>query len=173
MLRSQLLADLEQHLSYYWRNLDPEAQYILAALPLFDQAAHLPTLDRLTTAGLINERTYLGSVLELFVRQQKVEGLLQSGPFLLDLHRGLAAVHGQPVHLTPTEFAALKLFLEQPGQLLTAEAIEAALWPGEIAPDPERARGVIKKLRAALGPTGEAIINRRGQGWLLALKSED
>ena len=55
---------------------------------------------------------------------------------------------------------------------LAAEAIEAALWPDEVSPDPERARGVIKKLRAALGPSGEAIVNRRGQGWALENRSE-
>ena len=85
------------------------------------------------------------------------------------MHRGLAAVCGKPVHLTPTEFAALRLFLGRPGQIVTPEDMESALWPGEIAPDPERARGVVKKLRAALGPAGKAIVNSRGQGYLLSI----
>lgn len=38
-VRAQTQADLEAHLLYYWRNLDPAAQYALAALPLLDQAA--------------------------------------------------------------------------------------------------------------------------------------
>ncbi len=87
----------------------------------------------------------------------------------MDVRRGLVAVYGKQVHLTPTEFAALKLFLERPGQVLAPEDIESVLWPGEYAPDPERARGVVKKLRAALGPAGDAIANRRGQGYLLVL----
>jgi DNA-binding response OmpR family regulator len=116
---------------------------------------------------LLRGQAYLGGALEEYVRRQQVDGLLQGGPFIVDLRRGQAAVRDGPIHLTPTEFAALKLFLERPGQLLTPEEIEMALWPGEIAPDPERARGVVKKLRAALGPAGEAIVNRRGQGYLL------
>ncbi len=172
-IRAQVLADLEQHLLYYWHNLDPEAQYALAALPLFDQTAPSPILEHLSTAGLIYQGNYLGSALETFVRRQKVEGLRQGRSFLLDTRRGLAAAYGQPIHLTPTEFAALKLFLERPGQIVTPEEIEAALWPGEIAPDRERARGVIKKLRAALGEAGDAIVNRRGQGWLLSLEIGD
>jgi DNA-binding response OmpR family regulator len=166
-VRSQTLADLEPHLQYYWSSLDPEAQHALAALPLLPKEGRSPAIERLAVAGLLRGQAYLGGVLEEFVRRQKVDGLLQGGPFIVDLRRGQAAVRDGPVHLTRTEFAALKLFLERPGQLLTPEEIESALWPGEIAPDPERARGVVKKLRAALGPAGEAIVNRRGQGYLL------
>jgi hypothetical protein len=61
---------------------------------------------------------------------------------------------------------ALVLLLQHPGQVLTPEALEAALWPGEATLDPERVRGVMKKLRAALGPAGAAIVNRRGQGYI-------
>ncbi len=80
----------------------------------------------------------------------------------------LLTVNGKPVHLTPTEFAALRLLLLNPGRLITPEDIEAALWPDEIAPDPERARGIMKKLRADLGEAGEAIVTQRGQGYSLA-----
>jgi hypothetical protein len=168
-VRAQTLADLDPHLRYYWSSLDPDAQYALAALPLLPKEGRPPVVERLNTAGLLRGRAYLGGALELFVRQQQVAGLLQGSPFLIDLRSGLATVHDTPLHLTPTEFAALKLFLEHPGQLLTPADIEAALWPDDIAPDPERARGVVKKLRAALGAAGEAIVNRRGQGYLLSI----
>jgi transcriptional regulator with XRE-family HTH domain len=166
-VRSQTLADLEAHLRYYWSSLDSEAQHTLAALPLHPKEGRSPAIDRLAAAGMLRGSGYLGGALEAYVRRQKVDGLLQGGPFIIDLRRGQAAVRDRAVHLTPTELAALKLFLERPGQLLTPEEIESALWPDEIAPDPERARGVVKKLRAALGPDGEAIVNRRGQGYLL------
>jgi Transcriptional regulatory protein, C terminal len=168
-VRSQTFADLEPHLRYYWSSLDSEAQHALAGLPLLPKEGRSPAIERLTTAGLLRGQVYLGGVLEEYVRRQQVDGLLQGGPFIIDLRRGQVAVRDGPVHLTPTEFAALKLFLERPGQLLTPEDLESALWPSEIAPDPERARGVVKKLRAALGPAGEAIVNRRGQGYLLSL----
>jgi hypothetical protein len=167
-VRSQVLADLEPHLRYYWNSLDAAGQHALAALPLLAHEGRGPLLEQLERAALARGGAYLGGALESFVRQQPVEGLLQGGPFLLDLRRGLALARGAPLHLTPTELAALRLFLERPGRLLTPEEIEAALWPGELAPDPERARGVVKKLRAALGPDGDAIVNRRGQGYLLA-----
>jgi hypothetical protein len=168
-VQAQAIADLEPHLRYYWGSLDAAGQHALAALPLLQREGRSPLLARLEGAALIRGGNYLGGALEAFVRRQPVEGLLQGGPFLVDLRGGQALARGAPLHLTPTELAALRLFLERPGRLLAPEEIEAALWPDEAAPDPERARGVVKKLRAALGPDGEAIVNRRGQGYLLAL----
>jgi hypothetical protein len=166
-LAVQVLADLDSHLRYYWSALGDEERYALAALPLLDGT---PAIERLREAALVHGNNYLGAAVETFVRRQRVEGLLQGGPFLLDLRRGVVAVRGRPAHLTPTELAALKLFLERPGQILSPEQIEAALWPGETVLDPERARSVMKKLRAALGDAGDAIVNRRGQGYLLLLE---
>lgn len=164
---AQARADLEPHLRYYWACLDSAAQHALARLPLLAGGSGDPLLARLEAAALTRGGRYLGHALEAFVRRQPVEGLLQGGPFLIDLRGGQALARGAPLHLTPTELAALRLFLERPGRLLSPEEIEAALWPDESTPDPERARGVVKKLRAALGPDGEAIVNRRGQGYLL------
>ena len=167
IIRFQVQADLEQHLIYYWRNLSAADQYNLAALPLLDNTAPKNLID----TGLLCQGKYLGQALETFVRQQSVHEIWQGGPFVLDERRGLAAANGRPLHLTPTEFAAFKLFMERAGQILSLEDIEAALWPSEISPDAERARGVVKKLRAALGQAGESIVNRRGQGWLLEIRN--
>jgi hypothetical protein len=163
-IRRQMLADLEPHLQYYWNELEEEDRYGLAALPLVGGES-----IRLVEAGLVHGGRYIGTVLEQFVRRQKVPGLLQGGPFLIDLRRSQATVSGEPVHLTPTEFSLLKVFLEKPGRVLTPQEIETALWPEEKILDPERARGVVKKLRNALGEAGELLVNRRGQGYLLSL----
>jgi hypothetical protein len=163
-IRRRMLADLEPHLQYYWNELEEEERYALAALPM----AGGESLS-LVESGLVRNGKYIGSVLEQFVRRQKVPGLLQGGPFLIDLRRSQATVNGEPVHLTPTEFSLLKVFLEKPGRMLTPQEIETALWPEENILDPERARGVVKKLRNALGDAGDLLVNRRGQGYLLAL----
>jgi len=165
LVQRRLLSDLEPHLQYYWNELSQEERYALAALPL-DAAGTSPLVE----AGLVRDGRYIGSVLEQFVRRQKVAGLLQGGPFLLDLRRNLATAGGKPVHLTPTEFSLLKIFLENPGRVLTPLEIESSLWPGEQILDPERARGVMKKLRHTLGDLGELLVNRRGQGYLLSVE---
>jgi hypothetical protein len=164
-IRRRMLADLEPHLQYYWNELEDEDRYGLAALPMTGGES----ID-LVESGLVRGGRYTGSVLEQFVRRQKVDGLLQGGPFLIDLRRSQATVSGGPIHLTPTEFALLKVFLEKPGRVLTPQEIETALWPDEKILDPERARGVVKKLRNALGDAGELLVNRRGQGYLLSLE---
>ncbi len=161
----RLAADLEPHLQYYWNELSEEERYALAALPL-EAGGTAPLLE----AGLIRDGRYIGSILEQFVRRQKVAGLLQGGPFLLDVRRNQATAGGKPVHLTPTEFSLLKILLQNPGRVLTPLEIETSLWPGEQIIDPDRARGVVKKLRNALGETGEMLVNRRGQGYLLAVE---
>ena len=167
-VKERTLEELEGHLEYYWRNLSAEEQYTLATLPQMAFEGYSPVIDRLTDSGLLYENKYLGAVLQVFVARQSVPGLLQHGPFVMDERRRLITVDGKLVHLTPTEFSALRLLLQNPGRLLTPEDIEASLWPDEIAPDPERARGIMKKLRTALGEAGEAVVTQRGQGYSLA-----
>ena len=167
-VKARIMEELEGHMEYYWRDLSPEEQYTLAALPLTDFDTHSPIITRLGDCGLLYKRKYLGSALSEFVSRQHVEGLLRHEPFIMDERRRLLSVDEKLVHLTPTEFSALHLLLQNPGRLLTAEDIEAALWPDDLAPDPERARGIMKKLRIALGEAGEAIVTMRGQGYSLA-----
>ena len=166
-VKEQTLEELEGHLEYYWRDLSAEEQYTLAALPLTEFDGYSPIIARLTDSGLLYENQYLGSVLREFVARQKVAGLLRHGSFVMDERRRLLTVDENLVHLSPTEFSALRLLLQNPGRLLTPEEIEASLWPDDIAPDPERARGIIKKLRTALGEAGEVIVTQRGQGFSL------
>ena len=168
VVQADILADMDQHLCYYWNSLDADARYTLAALPLRDADDRSPARARLIAAGLVRGCRYAGSALAAFTRRQAVDGLLQAGPVMMDVRRGLVSVRDTPIHVTPTEFAALRLFIERRGQTITPEEIEVALWPGECVEEPERARGVVKKLRGALGVTGEVIVNRRGHGYMLA-----
>jgi hypothetical protein len=161
------MKELEGHLEYYWLNLSTEEQYTLATLPQLDFQSYSPIIAHLYDSGLLYRDNYLGSILKQFVTQQSVPGLLCHGPFRMDERRRLCTVGGRLVHLTPTEFAALRLLLQNKGNLLTPEDIEANLWPDEIAPDPERARGIMKKLRTTLGEAGEALVTQRGQGYRL------
>ena len=167
-VRERTLEELEGHLEYYWRDLTAEEQYTLSTLSRIEFENYSPAIAHLTDSGLLYENQYLGSILKEFIERQPVEGVLRHGPFVMDERRRLVAVNGTLVHLTPTEFAALRLLLQNPGRLLTPEDIEAGLWPDEIAPDPERARGIMKKLRLALGEAGEAVVTQRGQGYSLA-----
>ncbi len=167
-VKARAREELEGHLEYYWRDLSADEQYTLAALPLTSFESYSPAVAHLSDRSLLYENRYLGAVLQEFVAGQSVSGLLRHGPFVMDERRRLLSVDGSLIHLTPTEFAALRLLMLNQGRLVTPEDIEANLWPDEIAPDPERARGIMKKLRIALGEAGEALVTQRGQGYTLA-----
>jgi Novel STAND NTPase 2 len=167
-VKERTIDELEGHLEYYWRNLSTEEQYTLATLQEASFESSSPIITHLRDSGLIYEKKLLGMVLKIFIVHQNVPGLLSHGSFVMDERRRLLTVDGKLVHLTPTEFAALRLLMQNPGRLLTPDDIEANLWPDEIAPDPERARGIMKKLRVALGEAGEAVVTQRGQGYCLS-----
>ena len=159
-VRAAIESDLIQHLQYYWRHLSDEARYALITLPLGTSAALKEFLQAEGWLGM-------GEVGRRFVTQQKVEGVRWAGEFLLDTRRGLVYAREKILRLTPTEFALMRLFIEHAGEVLSPEFIEKNLWPSEVSPDTERARYAVKKLRAALGEAGEALVNRRGVGWSL------
>ena len=47
------------------------------------------------------------------------------------------------------------------------EQLEQAVWPGEFYQGPDRVKGLVSKLRAALGPAAQCVENRRGFGYVL------
>lgn len=79
-------------------------------------------------------------------------------------------LRGEPVALSPREFALLQALLDRPGALLSRVQLEEKLygWNEEI--DSNAVEVHIHALRKKLG--AEAIRNVRGVGWMIA-KAED
>ena len=50
-------------------------------------------------------------------------GLLESGPFAVDLTQRTVSVGGTPISLTPTEFRLITLLVREPGRTFTREQI--------------------------------------------------
>lgn len=82
--------------------------------------------------------------------------LIQAGDISIDLDRHQVEIKGQPVHLTPTEFALLRVLAGQQGRALTrAEMIEMSL--GYNYEGLERTvDSHVKNLRRKLDEAGEA-----------------
>jgi two-component system KDP operon response regulator KdpE len=59
------------------------------------------------------------------------------GAFTVDAHRRRVDRKGEPVHLTPTEWALLRVFLAHPGQILTHQQLFREVW-GSAAGDAQR-----------------------------------
>lgn len=63
---------------------------------------------------------------------------------------------GDEVHLTPTEFELLRLFIRNRGRLLTHRALLTQVWGPEYADDVTVLRGQIANLRRKLEPPAGA-----------------
>ena len=61
---------------------------------------------------------------------------------------------GEEVHLTPTEFELLRVFMRNQGRLLTHGALLSEVWGPEYADDLTVLRGQIANLRRKLEPAG-------------------
>lgn len=158
------------HFAYYWDHLSDEEQIALATLP-FAQGTDTPALRSLAHASLIRRDSerwiYLCPALEQFVRHQSLPGLLQFGPFIMDLEGRRATGSEGPLKVTKTEFDALAFLIRNAGRVVPPEELEKALWAEEYVEDPERVRSVIKSLRKALGDDSGYLATKWGEGYIL------
>jgi two-component system KDP operon response regulator KdpE len=72
---------------------------------------------------------------------------IERGDVELDLAEHSARVRGEPVQLTPTQFALLACFMRHPGRLLTHRAIVAEVWGEPDAAAADNLRVQISQLR--------------------------
>jgi len=169
-LRSAVYEDMEGHFLYYWHHLTPKEQEILASLP---SESCTPAIERLIELGLVvgKEELYrpFSPLFTTFVRRQQLPNILRSGPLRFDLRQRQVYVDDRPLDLTPSQYLALRLMVERSGQLVLYEDLEQEIWPKEQYQGPARVKGLISKLRTALGPVGENIKNRRGFGYMLKM----
>jgi DNA-binding winged helix-turn-helix (wHTH) protein len=87
------------------------------------------------------------------------------GPFLYDpVSRGLLK-DGAEIPLTHKSRELLRLFLHNPGKLLSREEIAEKVWP-DVAVTDDALRFQVAELRKVFGETGEAFIQTiRGEGY--------
>jgi len=75
---------------------------------------------------------------------------LTVGLITLDPDRRIVEKAGAPIRLTPREFSALRILMENAGKPLTYGALIAALWESEAGASRENLRVLISNLRAKL-----------------------
>ena len=91
------------------------------------------------------------------------------GPIALDEARRSVTVDGDPVDLSPREFALLECLLRHPGHTLTRDQLLDLAWPFGVAVTPNTVDAFITFLRRKLGPVGAARIQTvRGVGYRMA-----
>ena len=81
------------------------------------------------------------------------------GAVSIDLEAQLVTKDGEPVHLTPTEFALLREFALAPGKLLSHATLLRKVWGAGYETETEYTRVYVRRLRAKLeDPDGPALI---------------
>jgi two-component system KDP operon response regulator KdpE len=90
-----------------------------------------------------------------------------AGALNLDLLHHEATLADEPVKLTPTEFALLKVLAEHAGRIVTQNQILKQVWAGQSSDPSEGLRVHINHLRKKLGESGPRIVNEPGIGYRL------
>lgn len=98
----------------------------------------------------------------------RVEGTAQVGRLSVDARTHRAAVDGEVLDLTPTEFRLLAALAARPGEVVDRKALLRAGWPDERDPDPEWLKAHLARLRSKLVGSGAPdLVNVRGVGYRL------
>ena len=77
--------------------------------------------------------------------------LVRFGDLEVDLGRALVRLHGEPIHLTPTEYRLLEAFVTHPGKLLIHRWLLQRAWGPGYATEHQYLRVFVRQLRAKLG----------------------
>jgi two-component system KDP operon response regulator KdpE len=99
--------------------------------------------------------------------------VVRAGDLEVDLPRRLVTREGQPIHLTPTEFALLEQFVTHPGKLLTHRWLLQKVWGLGHAEQSHYIRVYVAGLRKKLEPDPASpalILTEPGVGyrWMAA-----
>src|SRR6266481_4465735 len=82
----------------------------------------------------------------------QLRGRLRFGVFELDLRTGELRKHGLRVRLQEQPFQVLAMLLAHPGEVVTREEVQKALWPADTFVDFDHGLNkAINKIREALG----------------------
>ncbi|MDQ1680595.1 MAG: hypothetical protein QOI42_1454 [Frankiaceae bacterium] len=90
--------------------------------------------------------------------------VLRIGPVTLDTAAHAAAVDGETVHLTPTEFALLAHLASAPRQVFTREQLLTAVWDWPGAATTRTVDSHVRSLRSKLGPDCVRTVHGIGYG---------
>ncbi len=90
------------------------------------------------------------------------------GRLSVDARTHRAAIEGEALELTPTEFRLLAALAARPGEVVDRRALLRAGWPDERDPDPEWLKAHLARLRSKLQEKGAPdLANVRGVGYRL------
>ena len=104
------------------------------------------------------------------IRPALADEALSYADIVMDLVAHRVSRGGKPIHLGPTEFRLLRHFMEHPGRVFSRERLLDSVWGHDPDIDVRTVDVHIRRLRAALEPSGhDALIQTvRGAGYRLS-----
>ncbi|MFZ5915481.1 MAG: winged helix-turn-helix domain-containing protein [Chloroflexota bacterium] len=185
LLNQSVRGQIESHFDYYWNHLRETECYVLAALPLTqEEGRYREEIEALASLCLIvpeNGRyRYFSPLFGDFVRRQQIKGLLQAGPFLLDLANRRALQRGEPLSLSVSQYELMVYLMEHRDRVIGNEELDREVLGAseksqgryEYLGD-ERLKSAIKGLRKALGKDAICIENKRGIGYVFRVRPSE
>ncbi len=89
-------------------------------------------------------------------KERRPSGALRFGAFRVNCAARELRRDGALIHLRPQLFHILSMLLDRPGEVVTREEIRQRLWaPGTFVDFEHNLNSAIKKLRTALGDSGQ------------------
>jgi DNA-binding response OmpR family regulator len=100
-------------------------------------------------------------------RTRHLDAVLRYGPLSLDQRDQRAAVDGDPLTLTATEYRLLLCLMQRPGSIVTRDHLAEHVWGAEYDPDSNIVEVYVSYLRRKLQGTAAAALIRtvRGLGY--------
>lgn len=89
-------------------------------------------------------------VAQRHVRPHEEQAVYTVGQFTVDLTHRRVSIAGEPIKLTPTEYALVRLFLKHAGRVLTHRQILREVWGPEYAAETHYLRVYMAQLRQKL-----------------------
>ena len=96
------------------------------------------------------------------------EPVFRAGALAVDLERRLVRIHDAEVHLTPTEYELLKVFIARPDRVLTDRMLLQAVWGPEYGSEDHYLHVYVARLRKKLEPHAQSptyLLTEPGVGY--------
>jgi two-component system KDP operon response regulator KdpE len=128
--------------------------------------------DYLTKPFSVEELMARIRVAQRHARSEASPSVYTNGDLQVDLARRLVTRHGQPVKLTPTEYALLRLLVQHAGKVLTHRQILKEVWGPAFVDETHYLRVYFAQLRQKLEADPkrpQLILTEPGVGYRLVL----
>lgn len=123
--------------------------------------------------GVMEFISRVRAVLRRAEQKEPQDHVLSFGPVCMDESRHSVSVNEKNVDLTFKEYTLLRLFLQNPEQVLTRETIMREVWDTDFSGESRTVDMHIRTLRQKLGSAGDLIRTVRKVGYQLSEKAEE